>query len=80
MKHINPKPTDHFSARNVENFLRENFAGNQVMRYRLTNIIAGVREQAYQQGRRDALNRRIVENVILESVITEDVIMQSETP
>ena len=31
-------------------------------------------EQAYQQGRKDALNGRIVENVI-----TEDVIMQTET-
>lgn len=68
MKQSNPKPTDHFSPRNVENFLRENFAGNQVMRYRLTNIIAGVREQAYQQGRKDAMRK--------SEVITEDVIMQ----
>jgi hypothetical protein len=75
MKQSNPKPTDHYSPRNVENFLRENFAGNQTMRYRLTNIIAGVREQAYQQGRRDALNGRSIS----KSVITEDVVMQSET-
>lgn len=72
MQHTKPKPTDHYSPRNVEKFLRENFIGNQVMRYRLANIIAGVREQAYQQGRQDAMNRRIVENVI-----TEDVVMQS---
>lgn len=38
------------------------------MRYRLTNIIAGVREQAYQQGRKDAMRK--------SEVITEDVIMQ----
>jgi len=36
-------------------------------------------EQAYQQGRSDAMNGRVVENIILKSVITEDVIMQSET-
>ena len=75
MKQSNPKPTDHYSPRNVEIFLRETFAGNQTMRYRLTNIIAGVREQAYQQGRHDALRGRIVENI----VITEDVIMSNET-
>lgn len=75
MKQSNPKPTDHYSPRNVEIFLRENFARNQVMRYRLTNIIAGVREQAYQQGRRDALNGRN----ILKTVITEDVVMSNET-
>lgn len=79
MKQSNPKPTDHYSPRNVENFLRENFAGSQTMRYRLTNIIAGVREQAYQQGRKDALNGRIVEDIILKSVITEDVVMSNET-
>jgi len=79
MKQPNPKPTDHYSPRNVEKFLRENFTDNQVMRYRLTGLIAGVREQAYQQGRKDALNGRIVENVILKSVITEDVVMQGET-
>ena len=80
MKQPNPKPTDHYSPRNVENFLRENFLGNQTMRYRLTNIIAGVREQAYQQGRKDAMNGRIVEHIILKSVITEDVVMSNETP
>jgi len=79
MRQSNPKPTDHYSPRNVEKFLRENFVGNQTMRYRLTSIIAGVREQAYQQGRHDAMNGRIVENIILKTVITEDVIMQSET-
>jgi len=79
MKQSNPKPTDHYSPRNVEKFLRENFTDNQVMRYRLTGLIAGVRDQAYQQGRNDALNGRIVENVILKSVITEDVVMQGET-
>ena len=67
MKHTKPKPADHYSPRNVENFLRENFIGNQVMRYRLANIIAGVREQAYQQGRADALRGRIVEDVILKT-------------
>ena len=35
-------------------------------------------EQAYQQGRQDALRGRIVEDVILKTIITEDVVMQSE--
>jgi hypothetical protein len=78
MKQSNPKPTDHYSPRNVERFLKENFTENRVMRYRLTGLIAGVREQAYQQGRRDAMNGRIVENIILKTVITEDVIMSNE--
>jgi len=75
MRQSNPKPTDHYSPRNVEKFLRENFVGNQTMRYRLTSIIAGVREQAYQQGRADAMNGRN----ILKNVITEDVVMSNET-
>lgn len=71
-KQSNPKPTDHYSERNINNFLREHFAGNQAMRYRLHNLFAGVREKAYQKGREDGYRADRA-----KSPITEDVIMQN---
>ncbi len=56
MKQTNPKSTDHYSARNVERFLAENFAANQVVRWRLTNLIEGVREAEYRRGYRQAVS------------------------
>lgn len=78
-KQSNPKPTDHFSPRNIENFLRENFAGNQTMRYRLANLFAGVREQAYQNGREDGYRAAAAykSKPATGGPITEDVIMKA---
>lgn len=51
-----PKPTDHYSKRNAERFLAENFAANQVMRWRLTGLIDGIREAEYRRGYRQAVS------------------------
>ncbi len=40
----NPKPSNPYSEKNVREFLAREFANNQVMRWRLTNLINGIRE------------------------------------
>lgn len=83
MKQSNPKPTDHYSEKNIDNFLRENFAGNQTMRYRLHNLFAGVREKAYLKWREDGYRAGrakagpITEDVIMRGGIAEDIILKA---
>jgi len=61
-----PVKANPYSEKNVADFLRDNFRDNATMRYRLANIIAGVREQAYQEGMKARkCSSTIVENIIL---------------
>ena len=52
--HRNPKPTNHFSTRNIADFLNEHFRNDTAMHTKLTGLFDGVREDGYKQGRRDA--------------------------
>lgn len=52
--HRNPKPTNHFSPRNIADFLNEHFRNDITMHAKLTSLFDGVREGGYRQGRRDA--------------------------
>ena len=67
-KQHNPRPTNHYSERNISAFLAEHFRDNYTMRARLTNLFAGVREDAYRRGVEDAKRGKTVEDVILQKL------------
>ena len=67
------RPLDNHMRRQMQRMLEAGFNDHH------RQFVRSALEQAYQQGRKDAMNGRIVENIILKSVIPEDVIMQSET-
>lgn len=69
-KQHNPRPTNHYSPKNIEEFLRNNFRDNPTLRYRLTNLFAGVREEGYRRGVEAARRGEIVEDVILQKLET----------
>lgn len=81
-KHTNPKPSNPYSETNIREFLSREFANNQVMRMRLTNLFDGVREQAYRAGV-SAAEREMIKEIDLfplrSRVITEYVIMTAKT-
>lgn len=52
--HRNPKPTNHYSPRNIAAFLNEYFGHDTAMHAKLTSLFDGVRDDGYKQGRRDA--------------------------
>ena len=53
-QHHNPKPINHYSTRNIADFLNEHFRNNTAMHAKLTSLFDGVRDDGYKQGRRDA--------------------------
>lgn len=65
-KQHNPRPTNHYSERNIAAFLAEHFRDNYTMRARLTNLFAGVREEGYRRGVEAARRLEIAEDVILQ--------------
>lgn len=67
------RPLENHMRRQMDRMLKAGFPDV----YR--QFVRSALEEAYQQGRADALNGRIVEDIILKSVITEDVIMKAET-
>jgi hypothetical protein len=65
-QHNSPKPTNHYSERNIRAFLAEHFRGDYVMRTRLQNLFDGVRNEGYRRGVEDAIGGEIAEDIILQ--------------